>query len=1152
MNQVVRAAAGCGKTTDLARRYLGFLARGVPAEQAIAITFTRKAAAELKERVSLALRACLDGREALDARARLGRVWSTYAEVAPADVRVVRAALAALPDAPIGTTDAFVQQLLTEFALDAALPLPDGRRVALDLPITPSAGIGRALERAARRLLDPPDGTLDPDVKLLTRYFPLGQLLGQVARRTDLDAYEIASSTEVLGAAARWMATVLDGLDLRAIYDVAAPHDEASWSAALDRYTNKSGQWAVPPVARWLAAGAEVADAPYALCGWLQGLQHRGRRLEVKAALEDAVRSFGPAELSLWQVVVALRYPYDDPEQVRLADELRSARWRLRRQVVARGLEQAALAGELGYEELLDTAIALCEAAPERLTTRFRALLVDEVQDADPRQLRLYEALARLPDTTGYFVGDARQSIYLFRGAEPDGIRAIEERGRAAGVAPIDLTVNRRSAPLLVEAQRGLFAALEPAMRLHRWRPIADLDGLASDPTNADRALDPAFHARPEPVWVVVPTPGDKVSDEELDDRALAAFVGRVEAARREPGHHADTAAVLAPTWALAGRACRRIREWAGRSDAAFVEGTPGQAGGRVADDLALWLRALLDRGDDAAWLGLWKHPSVGLSDGGLARIKAGVGLIASEGVEPQPYWRYPGYATEAEALGPPHDPADVLAYSRARGPLRDAIDRIGRGSTSAVIDGLCAALGWRTVLAAGPGGLDDVAELEVLLDWIRDHDTDGRSADAILALFDDDRADRPHVHVERPPGHVACTTVFQAKGLAWDHVAVLRPGRHSRLDPTRDHEDGWMEFDGRRVRLEGLQFDPRGGLLPFKDPLGRLAARIHGVRYTEEAARLVYVAITRARRSVTLGLAVGPRRKGDEPRLSDVLAAAWLRTEPPLPGVAQVPVGPAPAPGPPPLGHARPSGRAIPRHRPWVRTWLERAPSSLGAHLEPEVRASHAEAVVHRIRLANGLHLGRAPIAPPGTDPATGDPLPGHPLSHLGPVDWGNLIHGWFADWRFGGPIDPAAIDRYLESEWGGTHPDAAGWIAAVCDQLAAVGGPVWRWVTEPGAKLMFEHALLGIGWQRDEEVLLSGRMDLLIDHGGNRLSVVDFKAGASVPTGWDGLADAASLKSYAFQLHAYADALRRLGRTVDTVALWFVRSGTSVRWTP
>jgi hypothetical protein len=53
-------------------------------------------------------------------------------------------------------------------------------------------------------------------------------------------------------------------------------------------------------------------------------------------------------------------------------------------------------------------------------------------------------------------------------------------------------------------------------------------------------------------------------------------------------------------------------------------------------------------------------------------------------------------------------------------------------------------------------------------------------------------------------------------------------------------------------------------------------------------------------------------------------------------------------------------------------------------------------------------------------------------------------------------------------------------------------------------------------------------------------------------VPTGWSDLVEGASLRTYGFQLDAYGHALRRMGRQVDTVALWFVRTGTSVRWTP
>jgi superfamily I DNA/RNA helicase len=1150
---VVHAAAGCGKTTDLARRYLSFLREGIPARKVIAITFTRKAAAELDERVSLALRAGLGGAAGDRARERLGAAYPLYAADAPQEPALAREALASLPEAPIGTTDSFVQTLLTEFALDAALPISGGRRIPLDLPITPSIGVNRALERAARRVLDPPDGSVDPDVALLVRYMPLGDLLTQLARRTELDHLPVATSSEVLTAAARWMAEVLVRHDLVDAYDVKEPRDRAAWVAALEKATNVGGKWAVEPVAEWLSGSGDPALAPLSLCGWLRGLNVQSRkRKALRTALGAELRSFGPATLSLWQVVEALRYPYDDPHQVELADRLRAARWRLRQRVLDEGLEQAALAGELGYEELIEAAIDLCRQPSPRLLQRFGALLVDEVQDADPRQLRLYEALAAMPGMQSYFVGDARQSIYMFRGAEPNGLASLQERADRQ----LMLATNRRSAPRLVDAHLALFAALEPEMRKHQWEPLESLRELESDPGNARLALTAAEGIPADPVWVVVPQGGPSPKDDDLDDRALTAFLRRLDHARSEPGHELDTAAVLAPNWAVARRACERIREWTGRVDAAFVEHNPGRSDSRVGGDLRLWLRAALDRGDDVAWIGVWKHPAVGLSDAALARLAHGVGTLG----ETRGWHRRPGFFLEVDALGAPHAPADIEAFARARPVIRGWLAAIGSTSTAAALERVVTALDWRTLLRAGPGGVEDLAELEVMLDWIRGQDANGQPADVILARLELDH-DRPHVHLRRPPGFIACTTVFQCKGLAWDHVCVLRPGRHSRKDPARAQEDGWLDLGGRRVRLEGLEFDPSGGLLEFRDPLGRLAARIHAARYCEESARLVYVAITRARRSVTM--APIPRKtfakKDEERTLSDVINEVWRL---PLPNVALV-EEPDPT-----RSRAVEYGFAAVTGEPWLPApspsvsagpWEERAPSSLGARLDPDVRARHASSVLNRIRLNNGLHLGGPPLAPPGTDPLTGQGLAGHPLGHLAPYDWGNIVHGWFASWRFRGTPDPVAVRAYLASEWGGAPDAVVEWLVAIGQQLAEVKGPVWSWVTAPENKLHFEHPLLALAAGRDQgsapaapDLLLSGRIDLWIEHPRNRVSIVDFKAGGLVPTGWDDLVVRGSLKTYSFQLHGYADALRRIGREVDQVALWFVRTGTSVRWRP
>lgn len=1159
--RVVRAAAGCGKTTELAARYLAGLAAGIPPERAVAITFTRRAAAELEERVALALRACLPGPDGDPARAALGPVFDTvYRPVGPADPEVARRALVALPQAPIGTTDTFVLRLLSEFAVDAALPLPAGAPVPLDVPIGTGSGPQAALVRAARRTLDPPgDPPVRAELERLARAYTLDDLVPMLARRGRWDHLPLASTDEVLGPWSTELGRLLWRLPLAEVVGSPPPADVDGWTLALGAFTNEAGRWAVPRVAAWAAGGCLPEQAPYALFGWLAAI-HLGRTpsRRIREVLQRQEVRLGPGTLDLWTLVQALRYPYDDPAKVREADAVREARDTLRQEVVAAGLREAALAGELGYDELLEAAVDLCERAPPALVGRFRTLLVDEVQDASPGQHRLYEALARLPGTEAVFVGDSRQSVYLFRDAEPELLRRLEE----THADPRELRVNRRSAPRLVEAHRALFDALDAPMRAQRWRPVASLATLDADPRNAGLALAADHPVSPEPVHVVVPD-DDAWKDDELDLRALDWFLERVRAATAEPGRAGETAVVLTNNWGVAERACRWIRARLGRTDAAFVEGSAGRSGSsRVADDLRILLRALTSADDDHAWLALWRHPAVGLTDAALARGVAGRGLLRTDPATGRlAPWREGrrtpfGWWVRAEALGAPHDERDERAFARARPALAEACDGVGRRPTSQVLDRLLEALDVRTVWAAGPGGTDDLAELEVLLDGVRDRDERGLPADAVLAALDDEAAERPVVRLERPAGHVACTTLFQAKGLAWDHVCVLRPGHLVRGRADGELRDGWMELptpDGatRRVRLEGLSFDPDGGLSDFKDPLGRLAGRLHHLRLTEECARFAYVAITRARRTVTLALPRKPRKpKGrEELQLKDLLPEAWAGG--PLSGVAVVP-RPAPAEVPPPApGFAVPTDLPVPERVDAPAGWWERAPSSLAAHLSPEERASFADSVARQVILQNGFFRGAEPVCPPGTDPVTGLGRPDHPLGRLTPADWGTLAHGWFAAWGFRGPPDPAAIGAYLRAEWpGGEEPGLGAWLLGLSEQLSRVGGPLWARATDPRARLRFEHPLVGASRLAGRGVSLAGRMDLWIELPGRRGVVVDFKAGHKAPTGPADLVEGASLRTYAFQLHAYGDALERAGWRVELLGLWFVRSGTQLTW--
>ncbi|MEO0606426.1 MAG: UvrD-helicase domain-containing protein, partial [Myxococcota bacterium] len=484
-------------------------------------------------------------------------------------------ALEQIPDAPIGTTDGFIQRLLTEFALDTALPIPDGDAVLLDVPIAPGEGLTRALDRAARRVLDPPDGGVDPRVEELLFHLSLDEIRSGITRRSPYDDLRPAPATEILLDLAEDIARICLRHDLVAIFGPSDPTVTEDWVDALTPRTNIAGKWAIPAVASWLASSAPLDDAPFELIGWLVELNLQSQaRKNLQRDLQTTERDLGMGRLSLWDIVMALQYPFDAEGHVQLADRIRDVLHELRQEVIGDGLRHAARSGELGHDELLEAAVALCRNPPPRLRNRFRALLVDEVQDANPGQLRLYRALAALPGDhpiSAYFVGDVRQSIYLFRNAEPQGLLEFERDSLKSGRKPIELGTNFRSAPQLVQAQRDLFAAIDEPMRIRRWNPPPSLENLQYHEGNGSLHLEPDVHKPPDPVWLVH---GSEIDAVEADRRALFTFLSRVRACwERESGAESDTAVVLTATWRQAQEACRQLRRWAGRDDIAFVDG---------------------------------------------------------------------------------------------------------------------------------------------------------------------------------------------------------------------------------------------------------------------------------------------------------------------------------------------------------------------------------------------------------------------------------------------------------------------------------------------------------------------------------------------------------------------------------------------------
>ena len=132
-NVVLEASAGTGKTTVLVQRYLNLLGAGVDPSHILAMTFTRKAAAEMRQRIVSELRKGAARSE--EGRARWLRVRDRVGEIA------------------ISTIDAFCLSLLREFPLEADLDpsfqVADETEVArlvekkIGLPVTMAPALGR-------------------------------------------------------------------------------------------------------------------------------------------------------------------------------------------------------------------------------------------------------------------------------------------------------------------------------------------------------------------------------------------------------------------------------------------------------------------------------------------------------------------------------------------------------------------------------------------------------------------------------------------------------------------------------------------------------------------------------------------------------------------------------------------------------------------------------------------------------------------------------------------------------------------------------------------------------------------------------------------------------------------------------------------------
>ncbi|MGO9665659.1 MAG: UvrD-helicase domain-containing protein [Polyangia bacterium] len=1064
--EVVVAPAGSGKTTLLIYHFLRLLKAGIPVERLVAITFTRKAAAELLQRLAQVLRGVVAPAEILPEK--LAEAKEMYGHVLPAPV-AARSALSMLDAAPVSTVDSFALSLVQEFLLDASFALSDGTRALIDGPVVSGGDTASFYEAAARAQIE----ALGKPAHLLLEEMTFTEAIEGVARLATCGLSEVLSISAVLEAVGKELTPVVR-------------KDRDTWLALADKYPRVLAAWlrapkGVPPVSLL----SMLADAKGEMA------------VDADEVVKKAVRALGwRAEGGFTGLGVAMRRRLeawsDDKAAVR-CDRVRLAMLELAGRARDAALREIARSGSLGYEEILRAATELCESPPAQLADRYDALLVDELQDTNPAQLAFYKAFVKMrggkKPIRWFFVGDTRQSIYRFRQADPFGWQSLVDIARKHETLA-ELTINYRSSQLLIEAQHELFGRLAKASP-GSVDPLDDLEPRTKAPKGE-------IGDSQQPALIVdAPEIGD------VEPYVLAEFAARVKARWAEPKFAKETAAVLVRSWAKGAWAAETLR---GHGLRVQVTGDRALLVSRPAADLRLFLRVLIDPSDDIAVAGVCKHPSVGLGDRAIMLLRHAnlFGRLLAPDVDLTCLEK-----AEADGLRPVLD------------SLRRARDRIGREPTADVLERLLAELHVRPVIAAGPEGEGDVgvAQLDILLDIVRSHESDTVDPQAVLEKLSGDgldgAEDLPVVRMHHAEQVVTVTTVFGAKGLEFDHVALLQVEKGGSDGSVKTK--AFSVFRPQGSPLLSMALDPTGGIAAELDPLSVIARVAGGDEGMQEGLRMLYVGFTRARTSVTLGLKKAGT--GIVPLLRKVLA------EGPITGVTTVE---------PDDRKLRP---AVPLQR--QRTGVLRPFESCWA--EPDgfvlTRPSSAAELGLDGKALAAEFRARATIV----SALAGLPMPaGAGLDAVSDIVWGSVVHGWLERWAFDGTPTAAQAVDYLRERWSSDDKSVADWLVALGlglrDRL-----PGFKALLDQKQRLHFEWPLVAV----DGNTIWRGRTDLVVEFPGREVAIIDFKAGSKFATE----TEIPGVESYAAQLEGYRRMLEAGRYHVREVGLMYVRGPSWVR---
>ena len=834
----VSAGAGSGKTFTLTRRIVYALSpESGPfvehLDQVLAITFTKDAAAEIRDRVRRALI-----EEGMDEEALT------------------------VDDAWISTIHGMCSRILRAHALE----------LGIDPEFTVLTDTDELMDQAVEHVLGratAPDAApeLATSLKALYAWYPMAGEGGTFGAGTTIkglvrDLLELSSQLP-------------GGMD-----DVCVARGQADTSALADAYraalgaskaTTEKAQVALDAIDAFEASGKTMEDAA---------------RLMMSCSMPRASKAFPKEQVELLKAEAADAFinivlACGGPALDALVGLARAVEAEYR----ALKADQSALDNNdllrMAYEALRD--YPAIRAAYEG---RFKMVMIDEFQDTDQMQVDLIRYLTGAGERALCTVGDAQQSIYRFRGAEVEVFRR-QERKVGSSAAPVTAVASDAPAGELVKLVRN-FRSHDEVLRYVARVFDGDTGGLMQgfldlEPSDKRKDKLKAKASRRQALFVA------GGSTQERTQAKARAIAERFQALVKAGQPQGDMVLLLG-RMTNADVYAQAFRDQG--LDCVIAGGSVFAQAAEVQTVRAL-VCALANPADTAqGFMPLLASPMFAL---GAQEFLALATKLDSETGETSRRNIDAGIMSDSDVPGLQGLPL----VTRAREVLRYALRRVGRDSFAAIARDVVNASGWFVRLAQrGPGGKAIAANVLKALDAVAEAEAElGNSPRSIALAFDRFLAGKeaPGALNEEGDGAVRIMTVHASKGLEYPVVAVAecfgvrkssgaaQMGRvegGARVVALPARFDGVKLADGTFVKGDDVKkqfehaFKGKGTSLWLPPELmedvcatGSPAEAFARLRNDdlqlslEERARLLYVAMTRARELVILAMDAGVSR---------------------------------------------------------------------------------------------------------------------------------------------------------------------------------------------------------------------------------------------------------------------------------------------------